>query len=147
MSLCMEGFSYRIPYKKGDKLIVFKKTGTTELKRKFRRILEFDKLEKLSFKRIQKFSLKEVYCCYNPDTVEFTDGSIEWTSSVAKPGELKKKLFYHIDKVEKKKRKIKKVDTSKLSLLYPKVTKKIEGVMSLYSEVMKLIRFPFHYLK
>ncbi len=145
MSVYLE-FDFRIPYKRGDKLIVFKKTGKTELKRKFRRILEFDRLEKLSFKRIKKFSVKEVYCCCDPDIVEFTDGSIEWTSSVAKPGELKKKLSYHIDKVEKKERKTKKNDKAKIALLYPKSNK--EGsFINLYNEIMRIIRFPFHYLR
>ena len=138
-------FDFRIPYKRGDKLIVFKKTGTTELKRKFRRILEFDRLEKLSFKRIKKFSVKEVVCC-TPDTVEFTDGSIECTFSVAKPGEFKKKLSYYIDKVEKKERKIKKNDKAKIALLYSK-SKKEGSFVNLYNEIMRIIRFPFHYLR
>jgi len=140
MSVLLDG-----GYKNGDKLIVFKKTGTTELKRKFRRILEFDRLDKLSFKRIQKFPVKVVFCC-TPDTVEFTDGSIEWTSSVAKPGELKDKLSYYIDKVDKREIKNKKVDKEKLSLLYPKLNEK-RIFIDLYSKLMKVIKFPFHYLK
>ncbi len=125
MSILLDvGCFTKIPYKNGDKLIVFKKTGTIELKRKFRRILEFDRLDKLSFKRIQKFPVKVVFCC-TPDTVEFTDGSIEWTSFVAKPGEFKKKLSYHIDIVKKKSVKNKKQKRSSSFLL--ELRKKIIG--------------------
>jgi len=132
MSILLDGDLFSIPYKRGDKLIVFKKTGTTELKRKFRRILEYGRLDNLSFKRIQKFPIKEVYCC-TLDTVEFVDGSIEWTSSVAKPGELKQKLTFFKKKFSKKNSiKNKKSKLYIKETFFKKIGKKVLKVLKVY---------------
>jgi len=53
-------------------------------------------------KSILNFSTKTVVCC-TPDTVEFSDGTIQWTSSVAKPSELRERLSHYRDRIEVKK--------------------------------------------
>ncbi|MFC1798176.1 hypothetical protein ACFLY2_03650 [Patescibacteria group bacterium] len=79
-------------YPRGTELIVFKVKGSTsELRREFKRILQFGRLDNLTMKQLKKIKTKTVYCA-SEDTVQFTDGTIYWSSSVAKPGELRAKL-------------------------------------------------------
>lgn len=87
--------TYHKNYPVGKKLIVLFPNNSWGLKRKIRRIIDFGRIDSISFKSIEKMATK-VVCCSSNKIVYFTDLTYSFKEHVCSPEEFRD-ILHHLD--------------------------------------------------
>ncbi|MDD4151899.1 MAG: hypothetical protein PHR68_04760 [Candidatus Gracilibacteria bacterium] len=87
--------TYHKNYSFGKRLIVLFPYNSFTLKRKIRRIIDFGRIDSISFKSIEKMATKVVVKC-TEKKVFFSDGTVSFKNHVCSPEEFRD-ILHHLD--------------------------------------------------